>query len=141
MKLQKTALGQSAFKKRSPRMGTRHRVVFILVDGTRTVHDVLQGTQGVGVTAADLDYLLQKGFLAPVPTNCASALQRPEYERFRAGRKLAVRLMYSLGARGILLSGAVESTRNYQDLLALLPRIQAAIDPAAAQKLERVLKN
>ena len=69
MLLIKTEAGQAAFKERSPRFSTRQRATFILVDGKKTAEQLLTATVGMGVTQADLDYMVEQGFLAPFYTD------------------------------------------------------------------------
>ena len=66
MLLIKTTTGQAAFKERSPRFSTRQRSTFILVDGKKTAAQLLDATAGMGVTQADLDYMVEQGFLSIV---------------------------------------------------------------------------
>ena len=65
----KTEAGQAAFKERSPRFSTRQRSTFILVDGKKSAAQLLTATAGMGVTQADLDYMVEQGFLSPVFTD------------------------------------------------------------------------
>ena len=46
----------------------------------------------------------------------------------------------SLGLRGFRLNLSVEGTANYEQLLALLPKIEAAVGPEKAAALERALR-
>lgn len=69
MLLTKTDIGQAAFKERSPRFSTRQRSTFILVDGKKSAAQLLAATAGMGVTQADLDYMVEQGFLSPVFTD------------------------------------------------------------------------
>ena len=69
MLLIKTEAGQAAFKERSPRFSTRQRATFILVDGKKTAEQLLTATVGMGVTQADLDYMVEQGFLSPLYTD------------------------------------------------------------------------
>lgn len=62
----KTETGQAAFKERSPRFSARQRSTFILVDGKKSTAQLLAATAGIGVTQADLDYMVEVGFLSPV---------------------------------------------------------------------------
>lgn len=66
MKLTKTESGQSAFKERSPVFSSRQRAAFILFDGKKTVASILGATTALGLTQADIDYLMERGLLAPV---------------------------------------------------------------------------
>jgi hypothetical protein len=64
MKYIKTELGQRAFKERSPALSTRLRAAFILIDGKRTVQDVLRATAGLGITEPDIGEMLALHFIA-----------------------------------------------------------------------------
>ena len=69
MQFIKTEAGQAAFKERSPRFSARQRSTFILVDGKKSVAQLLAATAGMGVTQADLDYMVEQGFILPVYTD------------------------------------------------------------------------
>ena len=64
MKYSKTELGQRAFKERSPLFSSLQRMVFILFDGEKTLEKVLAATAAAGVTPADVDHMVEQGFLA-----------------------------------------------------------------------------
>ena len=69
MQLIKTEAGQAAFKERSPRFSSRQRSTFILVDGKKSAAQLLAATAGMGVSQADLDHMVEQGFLSPVYTD------------------------------------------------------------------------
>lgn len=150
MKYTKTDVGQQAFKERSPQLSARQRSAFILFDGVKTVHQVLAATAGIGVTADDVEYLLAQGFLAADPNALAAAEAaaaataasnaRTPQERYAEAYPLATQLTASLGLRGFKLNLAVEAAAGYDDLLALLPKIQEAVGANKAAGLERALK-
>ena len=78
-----------------------------------------------------------------VPTLASSVPppnQRTPQERYSRAKPLATQLTASLGLRGFLLNLGVESASGYDDLLALLPKIQAAVGAKKCAELERVLK-
>ena len=52
---------------------------------------------------------------------------------------MATQLTASLGLRGFRLNLAVEAASGYDDLLALLPKIQAAVGNEKCAGLERAL--
>ena len=54
---------------------------------------------------------------------------------------LATKVTAGLGLRGFRLNLAVEAASGYDDLLALLPKIQAAAGEKACIALERALKS
>lgn len=160
MQLIKTALGQTAFKERSALFSARQRSIFILFDGQKTVEQVLASTSGMGTNQADVDHMLAQGFLslvadvvvAPTPTATQPAAA-PEsaapsatfshlshQERYALAMPLATKLTASKGLFGVRLNMAVERASGYDDLLALLPKIQEAVGTKSCQELERILK-
>lgn len=152
MKYAKSESGQQAFKERSPLLSPRQRSVFIMFDGEKSVESVLGATHGLGVTQVDVDYLLEQGFLIAVPdatheTNLDIDLgaqapvseQATKQSRYAAAKPIATRLTASLGLRGFRLNLAVESASGYDELVALLPKIQEAVGSKASRELEQVL--
>jgi predicted methyltransferase len=73
MKHLKTELGQQAFKERSSLLSARQRSAFIMFDGLKTTEQILQAVTGLGVTQADIDYLVLQGFLTPVVAAAVAA--------------------------------------------------------------------
>ena len=158
MKLYKTVLGHSAFKERSPLFSSRQRSTFILFDGKKTVGEVLAQASGMGMTQADVDYLLALGFLAAhaveLPTDSGlQALEqvsapgdlvpgepRSERQRYFDAKPLATQLTASLGLRGFRLNLAVEAAHGYPELLNLLPKIQDAVGVKACRALVQALQ-
>jgi hypothetical protein len=112
---------------------------------------------GMGMTQADVDYLLALGFLeahaAELPAD--SGLQplegvsapgeltpgevRSERQRYFDAKPLATQLTASLGLRGFRLNLAVESAEGYQELVDLLPKIQEAVGAKACRPLIQAL--
>lgn len=163
MKLTKTEVGQKAFKERSPLFSARQRSAYILFDGQKTVDQVLAATAGMGLSSGDVDYLVEQGFLMPVADQTATpavrvasvalveqaeesaAAQEPPsnrtpQERYSAAKPIATKLTAGLGLRGFMLNLSVESAAGFDDLLALLPKIQDAVGTKACRELERALK-
>jgi hypothetical protein len=162
MKYIKTETGQAAFKARSPLFSARQRSTFILFDGNKDAEQVLVSTAGMGVTMADVEYMLAQGFIEPVAgsatavhaiapvadsthwTSTEGAVEdrsdRTEQDRYKDAKSLATQLTATLGLRGFRLNMAVESAGGYQELLVLLPKIQDAVGTKACRELERALK-
>jgi hypothetical protein len=158
MKLYKTILGNSAFKERSPLFSSRQRSTFILFDGKKAVEQVLTQAAGMGVTQADVDYLLALGFLAEqavelppdtgmqpldqvsTPAELDVGVPRSERQRYFDAKPLATQLTAGLGLRGFRLNLAVESAEGYEDLVKLLPKIQEAVGAKACRALTRALQ-
>ncbi len=155
MRFIKTETGQQAFKERSPLFSARQRSTFILFDGNKTVEQVLVSTAGMGVTQADVDAMVNNGFLAPIGTEAPSTVpmplqgspvpapareQRSEQDRYQQAKTLATQLTASLGLRGFMLNLSVESAAGLPDLIKLFPKIRDAVGAKAAEELERALK-
>lgn len=143
MTYSKTEAGQQAFKQRSPLLSARQRSAFILFDGTKTLDQVLAAAAGLGVTQADVDHMLAQGFLAasgPQLAAVEAVSARTPQVRYAEAWPIATRLTASLGLRGFKLNLAVEAASGYDELLALLPKIQDVLGPKACQELEQALK-
>ncbi|WP_294771030.1 hypothetical protein [uncultured Rhodoferax sp.] len=159
MKYVKTDAGQQAFKERSPLFSARQRSTFILFDGNKTLEQVMSAAAGMGATPADVEHMVAQGFLAPSadsvpatgPVASADAVldaedaaqppsNRTPQERYSDAMPIATKLTASLGLRGFRLNLSVEAAAGYDDLLALLPKIQEAVGSKAARELERALK-
>lgn len=154
MILVKTETGQQVFKDRSIRLTPRQRSAFILFDGRRSVGDILTACEGV--TAQDVDQMIELGLLGQTGQAVPSALQsvamatpaldanasdagRSLQQRYKDAYPVATQLTGSLGLRGFRLNLAVEGTSSYEDLLALAPKIRASVGPEKAAVLDRAL--
>ncbi|MEJ8853807.1 hypothetical protein WKW79_04460 [Variovorax robiniae] len=160
MILVKTDAGQQAFKDRTIRLTPRQRSAFFLCDGKRTVAEVQAA--GMNITREDLDEMVSLGMLtvasggaqavapaiaaaAPVPAapiaapRAAANDARPAQDRYKEAYPIATRLSGGLGLRGFRLNLAVEGTTSYEELLALAPKIRAAVGPDKAAELDRAL--
>ena len=156
MILVKTEAGHLALKDRALGLSPRQRSAFILFDGKRSVSDVLAA--GLGVTQQDIEQMLSLGMLG-VPgdgdagtvaselaqVQAASSAAAPDsgrtpQERYQAAYPVATRLTASLGLRGFKLNLQVEGATSFEELLALAPKIRAAVSPEMAAELERALK-
>ena len=152
MRYIKTAAGQQAFKERQPVFSARQRSLFILVDGVKAVDQLLADARGRGVVKADIEHLVAQGLLAPAPQPIDLPVAEPPaveaaplsslttQARYLAARAMATQLTATLGLRGLLLNMAVESAAGYDDLLALFPKIRAAVGRDQTRELELTLK-
>jgi hypothetical protein len=155
MKYAKTESGQLAFKQRSPLLSAKQRSAFILFDGSKSHEQVMAS---VGVTQADIDHMVEQGFLAATePTAGAAPVaaadtpsavdddpwgpgKRTQQERYAEAMHIATSLTAGLGLRGFRLNLAVESAAGYYGLVELLPEMRKALGAKACEKLEHVLK-
>ena len=161
---QKTEAGQTAFKTRSVELSSRQRSAFLLFDGKRTLAEVLKATTGLGITAPDIEDLVNKGLLAPPagagaapppavvdtvpatieasagPTDAIAPTEElTPTQRYQRAYPVATRITAQLGLRGFKLNLAVEAASGYDDLVALLPKIAISAGDKAAAELKRAL--
>jgi hypothetical protein len=150
MILAKTPAGQQVLKDRSIALSQRQRSVLILVDGKRSVQDILRATEAA---AEDIDHLraLQLVQVAGnaqdmAPTEPAPLEGLPEtpslreaQERYAAAYPIAARLTSGLGLRGFRLNLAVEGATRYENLVALAPKILEAVGPEKFKPLHEAL--
>jgi hypothetical protein len=166
MILVKTDAGQLALKDRSVGLTPRQRSAFILFDGKRSVADVL--ASGLGVSEQDVDQMVVAGLLTGIngapprksdqgaaPTTAASdgvaatassgvndtpgQGRRTPQQRYQDAYPIATRLTAGLGLRGFKLNLQVEGASRYEDLVALAPKIRAAVGPESSLELDRAL--
>ena len=165
MILVKTEAGQQMFKDRTVRLTPRQRSAFILFDGKRSVKEVLAA--GMGIGPEEIDQMVELGLLGhvggtavaanagtvamPAPSSPPAAQPRPEasasspatapasQQRYKDAYPIATQLTAGLGLRGFRLNLAVEGTSSFEELLALAPKIRAAVGPEKASALDRAL--
>ncbi len=76
---------------------------------------------------------------APAPANAPIASGRTPQQRYKDAYPVATRLSGSLGLRGFRLNLAIEGATSYEELLALAPKIRAAVGPEKAAEFDRAL--
>jgi hypothetical protein len=127
----KTPAGQQVLKDRSLNLTPRQRAALILIDGKRSLADVLQSS---GAAREDVERLLAleliSGAVPKTPAAVPTSPPASPQERYQAAYPIATRLTASLGLRGVRLNLAVEAAGSYDDLLALSPRIRDAVGAA-----------
>lgn len=153
----KTNVGQRAFQERSILLSHRQRAAFILIDGQRHMDAVLAGTAGLGLTVADFEHMVSNGLIQPtLPTNTSAATMPTvtptvaspvaatpalsDAELYQRAYPLATRITADLGLRGFRLNLAVEAASGLEDLVALLPKIQAAVGDEKCRPLAAALR-
>ena len=153
MILVKTEAGHQALKDRSIPLSPRQRSAFILFDGKRSVDDVLAA--GMGIVREDIDQMVGMGVLEPVagsataPAEAAAAAAAPaqgssgrsRQQRYKDAYPIATQLTGSLGLKGFRLNLQVEAATGYDDLLALAPKIRAAVGAEKAAALDKALND
>jgi hypothetical protein len=162
MILVKTQTGQQTLKDRSVPLSPRQRSAFILFDGKRSVDEVL--ANGMGIAREDIDQMVALGLLEPVEGSAAPAVAgrapaaeaakpvapaapaagasgRSKQQRYKDAYPIATQLTGSLGLMGFRLNLQVEGTTGYDDLVALAPKIRAAVGPEKAAALDKALND
>jgi hypothetical protein len=145
MTISKTAAGHQVLKDRSAGLSPRQRAALILIDGQRTLEDVLSATSPGGVTRGDIEMLLAMGLVAdepgdsyPVPL--AGDVPSAGRERYVRAYDLATQLTAALGRKGSHLNLAVEAAGSLEELQALAPRIREAVGEERFARLDQVLR-
>jgi hypothetical protein len=148
----KTLAGHRVLKDRSVPLTPRQRSAFILVDGKKSVDDILLATRAGGVAREDVLKLVELGLVEELSKAAAIHLENEaKLQAKRAGRTpeqryaeawpYASMLTSSLGLRGYRLNNQVESATTYLDLLALAPKIRAAVGDERFETLDRLLND
>jgi hypothetical protein len=148
----KTDEGHRVLRDRSVRLSPRQRAAFILIDGKKSVSEVLAATSAAGVTRDDIDILMTLGLVREVPAGLAALhanaakleakrSARSLEDRFDEAYPIATLLTAGLGLRHYGLKSAVEATTSYMDLLALAPRIREAVGDERFSMLDRALND
>ena len=147
MILAKTPAGQQALKDRSLPLSMRQRAALILVDGKRSVENILQSTDAAAEDIAHLRSLQLVDVAGAAQTGAAHEAQlapepptdRSAQERYAAAYPIATRLTAGLGLFGVRLNLAVEAASSYEDLVALAPKILEAVGVEKFKPLHRAL--
>ena len=160
MLIVKTELGLRVMKDRSVALTPRQRAAFILIDGKRSLDQVMAATKPVGVTREDVDHLFALALIEDATTEQMAAddaqqvavqkahaevaeqhKHRTPQERFAEAYPIATRLTAQLGLRGFRLNLAVEAAGSYEQLLAVAPRIRDAVGPEKFKPLDNALND
>jgi len=132
----KTELGLRELKERHLNLPVPLRGLLIMVDGSRTVADVLEKARalrldGSALEALEVGGLIAKKFSAPsTATNGAETPSRTEdeVERFMSGQQMmSDAINRHMGFRGYGLMMRLQKTANIRDLHDLLREFAAAL--------------
>jgi hypothetical protein len=69
----KTDAGREALKLRTGGLSQKQRSAFILINGERSIDDILKATGGIGVVFDDIQSLVDQGFIGQKPKPTADA--------------------------------------------------------------------
>jgi hypothetical protein len=157
MKYRKTELGKKIFQDSNQKLSMGQRSALIMFDGDKDDSVVLKSLAAMGLTAQDIQSLVQGGLIeaagesvqTAATTGTGTAAAAPglqaesamsEQDRYKQAYPVATRLTSGLGLRGFRLNLSVESAGSYQDLLALAPKIREAVGDAKFAELDKALK-
>lgn len=156
MSIVKTEAGLQVMKDRSVPLTPRQRSVFILIDGKRSMQELLTASAAMGVSPEDIEQLFELGLITdatpqPSPGERAAVAAHDEaakehnarspMQRYQEAYPIATKLTAALGLRGFRLNLAVEAAGNYEQLLELAPRIREAVGAEKFAALDKALNN
>jgi len=148
MTIAKTDAGVRSLKDRRSGLSPRQRAALILIDGQRSVEDVLAVTSG-GISRADIDQLLEMGLVAELLTPPRPPRPAEEdftdsshagWDQYVRAYGIATELAAELGRKDIQLALAVEAAGTIAELDALAPRLREAVGPVKFARLEAALR-
>ena len=149
MTMAKTDEGLRALKDRSCGLSPRQRAALILIDGQRSVEDVLASMSASGITRADIDRLVELGLvteslLPPRPAQPAEPdftdSSMAGWDQYVRAYGIATELAAQLGRKDIQLALAVEAAGTVAELDALAPQLREAVGPVKFARLEAALR-
>lgn len=153
MIMAKTDAGLRMLKDRRSGLSPRQRAALIMIDGQRSLEEVLAATSAAGITRADIERLVELGLVAEQlrqlePASIEAGVSQPAFldstsvgwERYVRAYGIATDLTAQLGHRDDGLALAVEAAGTLQELEALAPRIRAAVGPVRFARLEAALR-
>jgi hypothetical protein len=152
----KTDAGKDAVTAHSNLLSSKQRAGLILINGERSLDDILKMVGGIGFTAADVSHMLELGLIVelpgrlaatPSPSKTSSASKLGEIvdvdtaqSCYKLAYPLATQLTAKMGLRGFRLNLAVEAAGSYAQLVQLFPKIQEATGAEKAKALEAALR-
>ncbi len=149
MAMAKTDAGQRMLKDRSSGLSRRERAALILMDGQRSLEDVLAATSAGGITRADIERLVALGLAQEQPGPVeAIRTRQPEFTdsssqdwaRYVRAYGIATELAAELPRKDFELSLAIDAAGSLAELQALAPRLRADLGPARFARLDAALK-
>jgi len=149
MTMAKTDAGVRVLKDRRGGLSPRQRAALILIDGQRSVEEVLAVTSAGGITRADIELLAERGLVTeqlvpPRPAQPRDAeftdSSMAGWEQYVRAYGVATELAAQLGRKDIQLALAVEAAGTIAELDALAPQLREALGPVKFARLEAALR-
>jgi hypothetical protein len=149
MTLAKTEAGLRVLKDRRSGLSPRQRAALIVIDGQRSLEEVLAATAAGGITRADIERLAELGLVTdllvpPRPAQPPSAdftdSSMAGWDQYVRAYGIATELAAQLDRKDIELALAVEAAGTIAELDALAPRLREAVGPVKFARLEAALR-
>lgn len=142
----KTDIGHEEITSRTRRVPARVRTMLIMVDGRRSVAELLNNSPAPAESQAHLEALVEGGFIAPVGAAVAaaasiagaSATPPPAGDLDEARRVVSRMLMEMIGPEADFFTGRVDDAGSMGDLLDEARKLRKMIaDSFSARKAEQ----
>lgn len=130
----KTALGQEEMTSRSRSLPARVRTMLIMVDGRRSVAELLNISPAPAEAEAHLANLIEGGFIAPAvvaasaPAPAVAPAPAPVAELKEAKRVISAALMDAMGPDADFFTGRVDDATSKADLVQEAERLRKMIN-------------
>ncbi|MBL0428049.1 hypothetical protein [Ramlibacter alkalitolerans] len=149
MTMAKTEAGLKVLKDRRSGLSPRQRAALILIDGQRSLEEVLKATSAGGITRGDIDRLLELGLITeqflpsrpvqpPSPDFTDSSMAG--WDQYVRAYGIATELAAQLGRKDLQLALAIEAAGTLAELDALAPQLLQAVGPVKFARLEAALR-
>jgi hypothetical protein len=145
----KTEVGHEEISSRTRRLPARVRTMLIMVDGRRSVGELLNNSPVPAESQAHLETLVEGGFIAPVSASAsvaapaasiaaAPAAVVPADDLTEAKRVISLMLMQIIGPEADFFTGRVDDAGSMGDLLSEARKLHKMIgDSFSASKAEQ----
>ena len=152
----KTDAGKDAITVRSDLISQKQRAGLILINGERSLDDILKMVGGIGFTMADVSHMAELGLIVVLSDSASASSNSSKLasaeplgglvdtetaqSRYKSAYPLATQLTASMGLRGFRLNLAVEAAGSYAQLVQLFPKIKEAAGAEKSKALEDSLR-
>jgi hypothetical protein len=149
MTMAKTDAGLKMLQDRRSGLAPRQRAALILIDGHRTLEEVLAATAAGGLTRADIAQLVDQGLVAELapgavpgisPALKPAAATATARDRYRRAYSIATEITAALARKDSSLALAVEAASTMAELRSLAERVRAVVPPSQFARLEAALR-
>ena len=149
MTMAKTDTGQKVLKDRRSGLPPRQRAALILIDGQRSIEEVLAATSAGGITRSDIEQLLDMGLVreellprrpAQEPGCDFTDSSMAGWEHYVQAYAIATELAAQVARKDMQLALAVEAAGTIAEIDALAPQLRQAVGSVKFARLEAALR-